>query len=115
HERGFPEGRAEIALTAVLCDGIFADEDLRPLAVVSVVAVRLPDEELGIAVVMFVDEVGSGIGRVTVPHVGDELYLGMPFLDGLVEERPAFVVGGTAVLITDLHVPQVKRRGLAVS
>ena len=64
---------------------------------------------------MLVDQVRSGIGRVTVPHVGDELYLGMPFLDGLVEERPAFVVGGTAVLIADLHVLQVERRGMAVS
>ena len=114
HERGLAHRPAQVAAASAGRDGIFADENLRTIPAVGIVAMGLADEEIGIVVIMLIHDVGHAVGRITAPDVGDELYLRILRLDRFVEKRPALVVGGAAVLIADFHVFQVERRGMAV-
>ena len=115
HPRGFADGGAEVALAAVAGDGVFADENLRTgLAVVFIKKIVVRHEPLGRVVEMFVHDVGVRLlGVAAFPMVRDELHVGIPLLDVLDEQRPAFAVGIAAVLVADFHVFQIERRGMA--
>ena len=90
HEGRLADGAAQVALAAALRDGVFADVDLRAVAVVVVVRAGLLHEELGIVVVVLVDDVRHRIARIAAgPVVGDELHLRILRLDGVVEQRLA--------------------------
>ena len=109
HESRLGHGRTQVPLAGQLRHGVFAHVDLRPLALVAVVAGRVAGEELGTGIVVLVDDVGRALGGRAI---GNQLHLRIAGLDRVVEQRVTLLVGRAAVLVADLHVFQPERLGV---
>ena len=115
HESGFTDGAAQIALAGVAGDRVFAHENLRAFAVVTVIAMRLLHEKFRCAVIMFIHDIRLGmLGNIALPIVGDELHVRIFRFDRIVEKRPTIIVGLRAVLVTDLQILHVERCRMTV-
>ena len=128
HVDGLAEGGVLVAQVAeTVGDGILADVDLRPAAVVAVILVERLGKPAGCAVVVLVEQVNGQLGvplRVVVApghHVANDFHLRILGADGLVELVVALVVVvallsrvGLVVLVAHLQVFQAEGLGMTV-
>ena len=116
HEGGLAQGAAKIAQPAVARHGVLADKDLWSFAIVLVEMRGVTHEPFGRVIKVFVHDVRLGCAGVAAePMVGDTFDVRVFGANLIDEQRPAVGIGGTAVLVADLQVFQVKRRGMAGS
>ena len=130
HEGGFEDGSLIVVpLLALAVTGVFAGKDLRPLAVVAVVAQAIGEEPLFVAVIVLIDKVGlqlphglpsvskliGGIGIVVGHGAAGAYYLdvGIFLADGFDEGLEAFVVELTPLFVAHADVLHVERSGMA--
>src|SRR5439155_9136276 len=116
HEGGFADGSAQVSFAAISRNGVLADENLRPFAIVAVVAAGLLHEKFWRVVVVLVHDFRDRVARITaLPMVGDEMHVRIFRPDGVDEQRPTLAVRSAAVFVADFEVLQMKRRGMAIS
>ena len=110
HERGFADGAAQITLAGVLSDSVFADENFGAGSILVVILGGVAHEPFWSVVVMVIHNIWRAIAIIS-PAIGHQSHVGIFLLDGFIEQRPAFEIGGTVgIFVADFHVGQIKRR-----
>ena len=115
HKRRLPDRPAQIAFPGVAGDCILAHKNLRALAVIPVVPMRLPHKKFRRVVIMLVHHIGQRVlGVSPLPVVCDQLHVRILCLDRLHEQRPTLSICPAAIFVADFHETQIERRRMAV-